>query len=137
MTELADLPLWPDTVDAFYVDHACSIRSAATRKTWGYTYRTLQRLHPNKPVGAFTTDDLVAFVTQQNWGGPRWASATARNYRVAMQSLFGISSCSSKAPRSACMAFRERGCTTPADVRPALRVSERRCRVRMDESVSV
>jgi hypothetical protein len=48
-----------------------------------------QRLHPNKRVGAFTTDDLVAFVTQRNWDSPRWASATARNHRVALQSLFG------------------------------------------------
>ncbi len=89
MTESADLLLWPDTVAAFYADRACSIRSAATRKTWGYTYRMLQRRHPGKPVGLFTTDDLVAFVTQRGWDTPRWSSATARNYRIAMQSLFG------------------------------------------------
>jgi integrase/recombinase XerC len=81
---LAALPLWPDTVTAFYADRACSIRSDATRKTWGYTYRWIQRLHPGKAVGDFTTDDLVAFVTQR-----RWASSTARNYRTALQSLFG------------------------------------------------
>ena len=27
---------------AFYADRACSIRSAATRKTWGYTYRWIR-----------------------------------------------------------------------------------------------
>ena len=86
---LAALPLWPDTVTAFYADRACSIRSDATRKTWGYTYRWIQRLHPDKPIGGFTTDDLVAFVTQRGWDGPRWASSTARNYRTAVQSLFG------------------------------------------------
>jgi integrase/recombinase XerC len=86
---LAALPLWPDTIDAFYADRACSIRSDATRKTWGYTYRWIQRLHPGKPIGGFTTDDLVAFVTQRGWDGPRWASSTARNYRTALQSLFG------------------------------------------------
>jgi integrase len=32
---------------------------------------------------------LVAFVTQRGWDGPRWASSTARNYRTALQSLFG------------------------------------------------
>ena len=92
MTDVSDpaaLPLWPDTVTAFYADRACSIRSDATRKTWGYTYRWLQRLHPDKTVGKFTTDDLVAFVTQRGWDTPRWAPATARNYRIAFQSLFG------------------------------------------------
>ncbi len=74
MTDPADLLLWPDTVDAFYADRACSLRAAATRTTWGYTYRKLQRLHPGKPVGAFTTDDLVAFVTQRGWDTPRRAS---------------------------------------------------------------
>jgi hypothetical protein len=34
MDDDAALLLWPDTVDAFYADRACSIRSAATRKTW-------------------------------------------------------------------------------------------------------
>ncbi len=86
---LAALPLWPDTVEAFYADRACSIRSDATRKTWGYTYRWIQRRHPDKTIGEFSTDDLVAFVTQRGWDGPRWASATARNYRTALQSLFG------------------------------------------------
>jgi integrase len=89
MDDPASLPLWPDTVTAFYADRACSIRSAATRKTWGYTYRWLQRLHPDKPLSGFRTDDLVAFVTQRDWDGPRWASATARNYLIALQSLFG------------------------------------------------
>jgi hypothetical protein len=59
MTEPADLLLWPDTVDAFYADRACSLRSAATRTTLGYTYRKLQRLHPGKPVGAFTTSRRI------------------------------------------------------------------------------
>jgi len=89
MTVPADLPLWPDSVDAFYADRACSLRSDAARKTWGYTYRKLQRLHPGKPIGGFTTDDLVAFVTQRGWDTPRWSTATARNYRVAMEALFG------------------------------------------------
>jgi hypothetical protein len=89
MPDPADLLLRPDTVDAFYADRGCSLRSAATLTTWGYTYRKLQRLHPGKPVGGFTTDDLVAFVTQRGWDSPRWSTATARNYRVAMQSLFG------------------------------------------------
>ena len=62
---LAALPLWPDTVDAFYADRACSIRSDATRKTWGYTYRWIQRSHPDKAIGDFSTDDLVAFATRQ------------------------------------------------------------------------
>jgi hypothetical protein len=39
LTDPADLPLWPDNVTDFYADRACSIRSEATRKTWGYTYR--------------------------------------------------------------------------------------------------
>jgi len=89
MTDPADLLVWPDTVTAFYADRGYSLRSAATRTTWGYTYRKLQRLHPGKPVGGFMTDDLVAFVTQRGWDTPRWSPATARNYRVAMQSLFG------------------------------------------------
>jgi hypothetical protein len=84
MDDHASLLLWPDTVDAFYADRSCSIRSDATRKTWGYTYRWLQRLHPDKAIGGFTTDDLVAFVTQRGWDSPRWASATARNYRIAL-----------------------------------------------------
>src|SRR3954471_23784666 len=74
MIEPADLLLWPETVDAYYADRACSLRSAATRKTWGYTYRKLQRLHPGKPIGGFTTDDLVAFVTQRGWDTPRWST---------------------------------------------------------------
>ena len=68
---------------------ACSIRSDATRRSWGYTYRWLQRLHPDTAVGGFRTDDLVAFVTQRGWTTPRWAPATARNDRIAFQSLFG------------------------------------------------
>ena len=65
-------------------------RSDATRKTWGYTYRWIQRLHPGKPISGFTTDDLVASVAQRGWNGPRWASSAARNYRTAaLQSLFG------------------------------------------------
>ena len=55
MTDPADLPLWPDTVDAFYADRACSVRSAAARRSWGYTYRWLQRLYPGTPVGGFRT----------------------------------------------------------------------------------
>jgi hypothetical protein len=91
MTDLADLLLWPDSVDAFYADRACSLRSDATRKTRGYTYRKLQRLHPGKPIGGFTTDDLVAFVTNGAGTRPggRPSTATARNYRVALESLFG------------------------------------------------
>ena len=50
MTEPADLLLWPDAVDAFDADRVCSLRSAATRKTWGYTYRMLQRRNPAKPL---------------------------------------------------------------------------------------
>jgi hypothetical protein len=73
MDDLASLPLWPDTVDAFYADRACSIRSAATLNTWSYTYRWLQGLHPDKSLGGFRTDDLVAFVTQRGWDTPRWA----------------------------------------------------------------
>jgi len=76
MTDPADLLVWPDTVTAFYADRGYSLRSAATRTTWGYTYRKLQRLHPGKPVGGFTTDDLVAFVTQRGWDTPRWSPAT-------------------------------------------------------------
>jgi hypothetical protein len=63
MDDPALLLLWPNTVDAFYADRACSIRSAATARSWGYTYRWLQRLHPDKRIGGFRTDDLVAFVT--------------------------------------------------------------------------
>ena len=88
MADPTQLPLWPDTVAAFYADRACSIRSDTTRKSWGYTYRRLQHLHPATSVGEFRTDDLVAFVTQRNWDGRRWASSTARNYRVALQLLF-------------------------------------------------
>jgi hypothetical protein len=33
-----NVPLWPDTVAAFYAERAAAIRSADTRKTWGYTY---------------------------------------------------------------------------------------------------
>ena len=32
-SELAALPLWPDTVEAFYADRACAIRADSTRKT--------------------------------------------------------------------------------------------------------
>jgi hypothetical protein len=81
-TDPAQLSLWPDTVDAFYADRACSIRSAATRKSWGYAYRRLQRLHPATSLGGFRTDDVVAFVTQRGWDGPRWASSTARSYPI-------------------------------------------------------
>jgi hypothetical protein len=42
MTDLGALPLWPDTVDAFYADRSCSIRSDRTRRSWGYAYRRLQ-----------------------------------------------------------------------------------------------
>lgn len=83
------LPLWPDSVDAFYADAACTIRSPLTRKNWGYTYRRLQSLHPGKALVAFSTDDLVAYVTQRGDPGPRWAPLTARNYRIALSSLFG------------------------------------------------
>jgi hypothetical protein len=38
-------------VEAFYADRACPTRSDATRTSWGYTYRRLQRLHPFNPVG--------------------------------------------------------------------------------------
>jgi hypothetical protein len=31
------LPLWPDSVDAFYADAACTIRSDLTRRNCGYT----------------------------------------------------------------------------------------------------
>jgi hypothetical protein len=44
---------------------------------------------PRQAPRGFRTDDLVAFVTQRDWDGPRWASATARNDRIALQSLFG------------------------------------------------
>ena len=88
MTDLGALPLWPDTVEAFYADRSCSIRSERTRKSWGYAYRRLQLLHPGKPVGGFRLDDLVAFVTQRGWDGSKWAANTARNYRTALCSLF-------------------------------------------------
>jgi hypothetical protein len=54
----ADVPLWPDTVRVFYAKRACAIRSADTRKTWGYTYAQLQRRHPDKLLRGFTADDL-------------------------------------------------------------------------------
>jgi integrase len=85
----ADVPLWPDTVRVFYAERAAAIRSADTRKTWGYTYAQLQRRHPTKTVRAFTPDDLVAFLTQQNDPGRRWAPTTVRAYRICLQSLFG------------------------------------------------
>ena len=84
-----DVPLWPDTVAEFYAERACSIRSEDTRKTWGYTYAQLQRRHPNKTLRDFTADDLVAFLTQQDHAGPRWAPTTVRAYRVCLQSIFG------------------------------------------------
>ena len=83
---------------AFYADRACSLRSEATRKSWGYTYRWLQRLLPDKPVGGFSTDDLVAFVTQRGWDSPQWAPSTARNYRSAFQSLFGWAHAAGRIP---------------------------------------
>jgi integrase len=88
-TTSGDLLLWPDTVQAFWTDQACTIRSDTTRSTWGYSYRRLQSLNPGKPVVGFTTDDLVAYVTQRHWDGPRWAPLTARNHRTALSSLFG------------------------------------------------
>lgn len=84
-----DLPLWPDTVTAFYAERACAIRSADTRKTWGYTYAQLQRRHPTKRLRDFNADDLVAFLTQQHDAGRRWAPTTVRAYRICLQSLFG------------------------------------------------
>ncbi len=57
MSDPSALPLWPDTVTAFYADRACSIRSDATRRSWGYTYRWLQRLHPDK--GRHDAGDLI------------------------------------------------------------------------------
>ncbi len=81
--------MWPDTVAAFYAERACAIRSADTRKTWGYTYAQLQRRHPTKTLRDFTADDLVAFLTQQDSAGPRWAPTTVRAYRVCLQSIFG------------------------------------------------
>ena len=47
--------------DAFYADRACSIRSSATRKSWGYTYRWLQALHPGTPDAADLTVELRIF----------------------------------------------------------------------------
>ena len=81
--------LWPDTVDAYWADQACTIRFRHTRKNWGYTYRRLQDLHPVKRLGEFTADDLVAFVTKRGWEGPRWAPLSARNQRIALSGLFG------------------------------------------------
>jgi integrase len=86
---IADVPLCPDTVAAFYAERAAAIRSADTRKTWGYTYAQLQRRHPDKRVRDFTADDLVAFLTQQDHTGPRWAPTTVRAYRICLESLFG------------------------------------------------
>ena len=86
---LAALPLWPGTVETFWADQRCTIRSDYTRSTWGYSYRRLQRLNPGKPIGGFTTDDLVAYITQRDWDGLRWAPLTARNHRTAVSSLFG------------------------------------------------
>ena len=85
----ADVPLWPDTATVFYAERAAAIRSADTRKTWGYTYAQLQRRHPAKTLREFTADDLVAFLTQQADPGPRWAPTTVRAYRICLQSLFG------------------------------------------------
>lgn len=82
-------PIWPDTVEAFWADKACTIRSETTRNTWGYSYRRLDRLNDHKPIVDYRTDDLVAYVTQRGWDGPRWAPLTARNHRTAMSSLFG------------------------------------------------
>ena len=73
-----DLLLWPDSVDAYWADAACTIRSPHTRKNWGYTYRRLQHLHPDKKVGEFSADDLVAYVTQRAGTAP-----TGRRYRLA------------------------------------------------------
>jgi hypothetical protein len=89
MTDPSQIALWPDTVDPSCADQACSIRSTATRRSWGHTYPWLRRLHSATPLGRFSTDDLVAFITKRGWDGPRWVTATARNYRVALQSLFG------------------------------------------------
>lgn len=33
-----DVALWPDTVDTYWADAACTIRSPYTRKNWGYTF---------------------------------------------------------------------------------------------------
>ena len=85
----SDAPLWPDTVAVFYAERACAIRSEDTRKTWGYTYAQLQRRHPDKQLRDFSADDLVAFLTQQDDAGPRWAPTTVRAYRICLQSLFG------------------------------------------------
>jgi hypothetical protein len=70
MTAPADLPLWPDTVDAFYAQRACSIRSAATRRSWGYTYRwcNASTRRPRSVGSAPTTS--FAFVTQWGLGRP-------------------------------------------------------------------
>jgi integrase len=86
---LGDEPIWPRTVDAFWRDSACTIRSDTTRNTWGYSYRRLDRLNGGKPIVEYTPDDLVAYVTQRDWAGPRWAPLTARNHRTALCSLFG------------------------------------------------
>jgi integrase len=82
-------PIWPHTVEAFWADQACTIRSDTTRNTWGYSYRRLDRLNGGKPIVEYTPDDLVAYITQRNWDGPRWAPLTARNHRTALCSLFG------------------------------------------------
>jgi hypothetical protein len=84
-----DVALWPDSVDAYWADAACTIRSPYTRKNWGYTYRRLQDLHPDKRLAEFTADDLVAYVTQRGWDGPRRAPLSARNQRIALSGLFG------------------------------------------------
>ena len=48
--KFAVLPLWPDTVNSFYADRACSIRPDPTRKTRDYAHRWIQRLHPDKAI---------------------------------------------------------------------------------------
>jgi integrase len=84
-----DVLLWPDAVDAYWADAACTIRFPYTRKNWGYTYQRLQGLHPEKRLAEFRADDLVAYVTQRGWDGPRWAPLSARNQRIALSGLCG------------------------------------------------
>ena len=70
MTDLSALPLWPDTVTASTPTGPAP--SAPTPPAApGATPPQLQRLHPDKPVGQFRTDDLVAFVPQRGWDDPR------------------------------------------------------------------
>ena len=47
---LAALPLWPDTVDTFYADRACSIRSDATMGRKSLTVEVVCTW--SRPVGA-------------------------------------------------------------------------------------